>query len=163
MSSLKPIARSVKKVTSNVCKKKFISLGRVLDHWSDIIGPEMAYYAEPASIKVRKKGYGKNQTFEKTLQIAVAPAHSMTVSYRKGMILERINRLLPYEGIIDLEFIPTTRRLEKTLKTKEKVQKTLSEKEKDFLSSILDDMEDGEIKDRLLSMGRSIINEQNSK
>ncbi len=154
MSSLKPIARSVKQVTSKICQKKFISLGRVLDHWADIIGAEMADVAEPAAIKVKRQGRGKNQFFEKTLHIAVAPAHSMTLSYRKGIILERINRLLPREGIVDLHFVSSTRIIEKQTPKREKI---MSEEEKNYLSSLLNDMEDDEIKQRLHSMGQSMF------
>jgi len=154
MSYLKPVGRSVKDVTSKVCEKKFISLGRVLDHWEDIIGEEMSSYAEPAAIKVHRKGRDKKAVFEKILKIAVSPAHAMTLSYRKGMILERINRVLPREGIVDIEFIPAVR---KATKAPKKREKTLSDDEKHYLSSVLDDIEDDEIKQRLLSMGESVL------
>ena len=157
MSSLRPIARSVKQVTSKVCEKKFISLGRVLALWGDIIGEEISAYAEPSGIKVRKVGRGKNQVFEKTLKISVVPAQSMKLAYRKGMILERINRLLPYEGITDLEFVPVARKIDVKIK---KAEKDLSDNEKNYLSSVLDDIEDGEIKERLLSMGQSMLHKE---
>jgi hypothetical protein len=160
MSYLKPIARSVKDVTSKVCQKKFISLGRVLDNWSDIIGEEMAIHAEPAAISVHRKGQGKNATYDKTLKISVAPAHSTALSYRKGMILERINRVLPREGIVDVIFVSSTKKIEKTRKEK---KKPLSEDEKNYLSSVLDDMEDDEIKERLQSMGKSFLNKKNEQ
>lgn len=157
MSSLKPITRSVKEVTSKVCQKKFISLGRVLEHWGDIMGDDMGSYTEPSSIKVRKEGRGKQQSFHKTLLISVPPAYSTTLSYRKGMILERINRVLPREGIDDIQFVDSPRSIRKPMKKKKKI---LNEEEKDYLSSIVDDMEDGEIKERLLSMGQSFLEKE---
>ena len=77
------------------------------------------------------------------------------ISYRKGMILERLSRVLPREGIIDVEFVPSSRKIKKKKKAKDK---SLSEDEKSYLSSVLNDMEDDEIKERLLSMGQSFLN-----
>lgn len=154
MSSLKPISRSVKSVTSKVCEKKFISLGRVLDHWHDIMGEDMASYAEPAALKVLRKGKDKNIKFTKILKVAVSPAHSMKLSYRKGMILERINRLLPHEGIVDIELVPFPRKMDKSMPKKDK---PLSDDEKNYLSDVLNDMEDDEIKKKLHSMGQSFL------
>lgn len=160
MSYLKPVARSVKDVTSKVCQKKFISLGRVLDNWTDIIGEEMSQHAQPSAIKVHRKGHGKNIRYDKTLKISVSPALATTLSYRKGMIMERINRTLPNEGIVDIEFIASTNKI---VKKQNKKKKPLSEDEKNYLSSVVDDMEDNEIKERLQSMGKSFLKKKHEQ
>lgn len=158
MSTLRPITHSVKKVTSKVCEKKFISLGRVLEYWGDVMGEEMAEYTEPVAIRVRKQGRGKNQYYNKTLHIAVPSAYSTTIAYRKGLILERINRLLPRENISDLLFVESSKPIKKPLKNK---ARELDKSEKDYLSSIVNDIEDDEIKERLLSMGQSFLKKDN--
>ena len=54
MSDLRPLTASVSRLTSETFSKKFVALGRILNNWDDIIGPELAVKAQPVKIHYRK-------------------------------------------------------------------------------------------------------------
>jgi len=87
---MRPVSAAAARVTAKVCSRKFIALGRVLRHWPDIVGPELASKAQPVRLTFRRT---RDKKPAATLYIAARPAQASLLHYQTGLILERINRV----------------------------------------------------------------------
>ena len=108
MCALKLISDSVPHVADKIFARKFVALGRIITHWSEIMGEDLARKAQP-------------------LKIVHTPAN-------------RANK-------------------PKVPKTK----KPLSVEQKNTLTSMLDMVEDSEIKERLERFGKAFLQDKNNK
>ena len=156
MCALKLVSDIVPKVTDKTFKRKYIALGRVVTHWEDIMGEKMAQVAQPLKLHYRKaKRKGDKPTA--TLDVAVSSAQASLLIMQKGVLLEKINHVFGEQWITDIKFVHNPISMpEKPQKT----EKILSNEKKDVLSSILDVVEDAEIKARLKTMGRAVLSDQ---
>ena len=101
--ALKLISDAVPKVTSKTFSRKYIALGRIVTHWEDIIGKEIADKAQPVKIHYRK-AKDKQKKAEATLEVAVTSADAALLHYQKDVILERINQIFGDRWVTDLKF-----------------------------------------------------------
>lgn len=153
MCALKLVSNAVPKVTDKTFKRKYIALGRIVTQWRDIMGEKMAAHAQPLKIHYRKpKRHGDKPTA--TLDVATSSAYASLLIMQKGVLLEKINHLFGEGLVTDIRFVhQVTNRNEKPPK---KVI-TLTEDEKNSLSSLLNTIEDSELKKRLESMGLALL------
>ncbi len=153
MCALKLISDSVPRVTGRTFKRKYISLGRIVTHWKDIMGEKMAAYAQPLKIHYRKPRR-KGDKAEATLEIAASSAHSSLLIMQKGVLLEKINHIFGERWITDIKFVHAP------VKAPEKQKKQippLTEEEKNSLSHMLETVEDPEIRKSLQNMGSAFF------
>lgn len=158
MCALKLISTAVPKVTDKTFKRKYIALGRIVTHWKDIMGEKMAAHAQPLKIhyrKARKKG----DKAVATLEIAASSSHASLLIMQKGLLLERINQIFGEQWISDIKFVHTPANIVE--KPKRRI-KPLTEGEKSSLSQMLENVEDDDIKQRLISMGEALLKDKNS-
>lgn len=157
MCALRLLSETVPKVTGKIFARKYIALGRIVTHWEDIIGAEMAEIAQPLKIHYRKasKNGKKSKQGEATLDIAASSADSMLLSMQKGVILERINQVFGNSWITDLRFVHVTP--DKPAKAPKRVRPPLSEEDKKYIAESLEEIEDPDIKKRLESFGAAIL------
>ncbi|HBH26165.1 MAG TPA: hypothetical protein DDX54_02030, partial [Rhodospirillaceae bacterium] len=100
---MRPLSYSAGRVTAKICSRKFVALGRVLRHWEDIVGADLAAKAQPVRLTYRRtKGKDKPTA---TLHIATTPAQSTALHYQSGVILERINQVFGERWIARLAFV----------------------------------------------------------
>lgn len=154
---MRPLAQAVGRVTSKNFTRKFISIGRIVTNWKDIMGLELAQKAQPVKIHYRKS-ISKDKKAQACLEIACSPAHSTLLHYQKDLILERISQVFGERWITDIKFtdIPFQEHKNTSIRSKP----ILSECDKDSLQSMLKDIKDPEIKERLLSLGQAIMMEE---
>lgn len=156
MCALKLVSTIVPKVTDKTFKRKYIALGRIVTQWSDIMGEKMAIHAQPLKIHYRKPKR-KGDRASATLDIAASSAQASLLIMQKGLLLEKINHIFGEQLVTDIRFVhQVTNRNEKPPK---KV-KSLTEVEKNSLSSMLDKVEDTELKKRLTSMGEALLKDK---
>ena len=146
------------KVADKVFKRKFVALGRLVTRWPDIVGDKMASQAQPQKIRYRKpKRQGEKG--EAILEIATSSANASLLIMQKGMLLEKINYLFGDGWITDIKFVHAPA----NAPTKRKKQtKSLTEQEKNSLSQMLETIEDPEIKEKLMNMGQSLLEDKKS-
>jgi hypothetical protein len=102
MSDLKHLSQSLNKVTRHICERKYIKMGRILTHWDDIVGADISTRCYPVKIRNQRR----NGTYSTSvLDIATSSAQAMILSYRKELILQRINLLFGEELVTDLRFL----------------------------------------------------------
>lgn len=155
MYELKPISDSVAKLTKDTFSRKFVSLGRILSQWEDVVGKEMADKSQPVKLHYRKPK-AANETPQATLDIAVSSADATILHYQKDLILERINQLFGDKWVTGIKFvhIPFTPR-----KKQQDLPKARMPTEEDLsnLKATLDHVDDEDIKIRLERLGQGIL------
>jgi len=119
----------------------------------------MADKAQPIKLRYRKDP--KTKKALATLEIASSNALTTTLSYRKGLILERINQIFGEGWITDIKFTAT----ELEPKTKSRIQKmqSLSGTDEKYIEDTLAQIEDPDIKARLESFGKYMLLTQKDK
>lgn len=74
---------------------------RVLTHWAEIVGPEIAAIARPVSI-----GYGRG-SFGATLSVLTTGAHAPMLQMQEPRLREKINAVYGYAAISRIRFTQT--------------------------------------------------------
>ncbi len=155
MHYLKPISDSVSKLTKDTFSRKFVSLGRILTQWDDIIGPDMAGKCQPVKLHYRKPK-ASNEIPQATLDIAVSSSDATLLHYQKDLILERINQLFGDKWVTAVKFVHipfTSRRHESgTLRSRQPTQEEIAD-----LKAALPVAADEELKKRLERLGQGIL------
>lgn len=156
--------RALSDVTAEVTKKnfqrKYIALGRIVNHWPEIIGERLASKTCPVKIHYRGKKDGKAPQ-SVTLDIAASSADSTTLHYQKDLILERMNAIFGERWITSIRFVQQAANTISPVKIK-KTQKVLDLASQQDLKQQLQDISDDELLAKLEQLGKAIfIEEQN--
>lgn len=167
--ALRLISESVPKVADRAFKRKYIMLGRLVTHWSEIVGPELAGKAQPVKIryyKRKKTGRSAESKSTASLDIAVSPADATVLHYHKDLILERINQIFGAGWITAIRFVPQESSHDNRRTTAppfpKMPPKILTMQEKRDLSGMLETVQDPEIRERLQKLGTAILQDQKS-
>lgn len=83
-------------------EKRGFAQTRILTHWAEIVGQELARITKPVDVK-----YGAG-SFGATLRIMVAPAHGPIVEMQRETIREKINAIYGYNAIARVQFTQTS-------------------------------------------------------
>lgn len=156
MCALRLVSNAVPKVTDKTFKRKYIALGRIVTQWREIMGDKMAAHAQPLKIHYRKPKR-KGDPVSATLDIAASSAQASLLTMQKGVILEKINHVFGERLITDIRFVHQTT---KEMVIKPKITKALTLEQKNSLSSLLNNIEDSELKQRLGSMGEAFYQDK---
>ena len=74
---------------------------RLLTHWPDIVGHDLAGMTRPVKIGYKKEGFGA------TLTLLVAPAHAPMVQMQLPRIVEKVNAVYGYAAISRISLTQT--------------------------------------------------------
>lgn len=75
---------------------------RLLTHWAEIVGPEMAAITRPVKMGYAREGLGA------TLSVLVSPAHAPMIEMRKEQLREKVNAVYGYNAIARLHLTQTS-------------------------------------------------------
>lgn len=160
MSDLRPLSASISTLTSATFSKKFVGLGRILNLWNDIVGPEMAVKTQPAKIHYRKPK-DKGDKPQATLDIAATSADATVLHYQKDLILERINQLFGDKWVTGIRFVHVAGNTNDDAGFKRPVR--LSDEDLTNLSAVLSQVTDDDIRIRLEKLGQSVLRKERSQ
>lgn len=150
--SLRPVSDSLNRLTGQIFSRKYISLGRIVTSWREIVGAETALRTQPVKIRYRKGGAeGRPQA---ALDIAAASADAAVLQYRAGIILEKINAIFGDAIVTSIRFVHSPANAGFVAPKRER---PLTEREKDDLSGMLAAVDDPDIRSRLESLGSRIL------
>lgn len=158
MAGLKPLSEKIPAIAGQVFSRKFVMLGRILTYWEDIVGTDLASKTQPAKLQYRK-AKDSSQRATATLDIAVSSADATILHYRKDLILERINQIFGERWVTAIRFVPKETE-EQNFRKPAKPRKPLTEQDKTYLSEVLETVDDPELKARLESLGRAILQDR---
>jgi hypothetical protein len=160
MCSLRLLSDAIPAVTGKLFARKYIALGRIVTHWPDIIGADMAGRAQPMKIHYRKatgETNGKKNKPKATLEIGATSADCVVLQMQKGVILERINQVFGEAWVSDLKFTHVAP--DKKAPQKRRKQ-PLNEEDRKYLTEMLEEVTDPDIKQRLDGLGKAILEDQ---
>lgn len=153
---MKPVSEAVGRVAGKSFKRKYIALGRILTHWEDIAGAELACKAQPVRLHYRKHKEAKQPTA--TLDIAASSADATLLHYRKDLILERINQIFGERWITAIRFVADPANISRSVPKKPKAP--LTEHEKSYLSGMLQNIADFDLRGKLEGLGQAVLMEE---
>jgi hypothetical protein len=134
--------------------KKAASMIRVLNHWPDIIGAEMATRSMPLKVGFRKQKNRETgeQISIRVLKIKAESGIVTAIAMREAIICQRLNTLFGTDDFQKLDIEHGT----------VAPQKKTSKKKQTIYNLDLPDINDPVLKDRLESLGQAVMNsEQN--
>ncbi|QQG35435.1 MAG: DUF721 domain-containing protein [Micavibrio aeruginosavorus] len=163
MYGLKPLSEKIPAIADQAFARKFVMLGRILTHWQDIVGDDLANKTQPVKLHYRKTKDGSKRATA-SLDISTSSANATMLHYRKDLILERLNQIFGDRWITAIRFVPAEAS-EQDFKGRPEPRKTLTENDKLYLSEVLGAVEDPELKARLESLGQAMLQDRsrNSK
>ena len=155
--TLRPLSEATARVASQNFERKYIALGRIVEHWGTIAGQKLADKAQPIKINYRKANPNKRGSkASATLDIAVSSANATLLHYQKDLILERINQVFGERWITAIRFVHAPVNSPLAPKPAPK-RRPLTQKEDEGLKELLEKIEDPVIKEQLQSLGQGII------
>lgn len=155
---MRPLSESTARIAGQNFERKFIALGRIVSHWTDIVGEDLSQKACPVKIIYHKKPRGSKP--DAVLEIACSSAEATLLHYQKDLILERINQIFGERWITAVRFVQNPANNPSSLR--KKMQTPLTQREKHTLSSLLSSVEDQDVRARLENLGQAIIMEDKS-
>ncbi len=155
MSGLKPISAAIKTVSNKTFDRKFVLLGRIISNWSDIVGEKMHLNCQPVKIRYRKN----KKKYDAVLEIAATSAVAAKLQYQTGLLLEKLHQILGEQTITSIRFVHIPANKTKILRASKKQPITSSQKNN--LNSLLSNINDVELKERLATFGTSFYEDMN--
>jgi len=163
------ISQDVRKIARNLLGKEGFATADIIADWQAVAGEKISECSVPLKIKFPR---GKNQGG--TLHILVAGGGFVQyISYQKPVILEKVNQYFGYDAVSDLKIIPGLYTRKNNAES-EQVNKQSSFIPADndvddsestvpiseTLKTVLDGMEDGDLKQHLLKLAKMYIKRQ---
>lgn len=150
------ISSPVRQLTGRNFARKFITLGRVITYWPEIVGAQLAAKTCPVGMSVRKSGSGKQgaggKKLEAILEISASSAEATLLHYQKPLILERLRHTLGETIVVDLRIVHGGARLQP--RTALMPPTPLTNPDKTCQSMGLENIRDPELRAALESFGR---------
>ena len=156
MSDLRPISDSVARLTKGTFTRKFISLGRILSSWPEIVGEDMASRSQPLKLHYRKPKTATEKP-NAALDIAVSSADATSLHYQKDLILERINQIFGERWITAIRFVHTAANTEDSDFKLPLSSIPLTVADKTAVNEVVSTVEDPEIRKRLEKLGQDVL------
>lgn len=162
MTGFRLASESIKRISNKTFDKKFVILGRIISHWPDIVGKDIAANAVPVKLNYRKKGRGKSAEFKAILDIACSSAQAAKLQYRIDLIIEKLHHTIGRDLISGIRFVHLPANMQHThTKKLRKRTKPLTSEQKNTLSHVLKNIEDEELHNKLKSLGTSMLEDSN--
>ena len=153
---LQSVAKMLKPLARNLLGKNGFAEIDLLTNWGEIAGEETAAYTLPRQISFKRgeKNGG-------TLCIEVpSGAFALELQHREKMLVARINAYFGYPAVAALRIVQNSgfRLQDGGGEDVQGAQKTLvTEAEENYIRGLSDGIENPELQQRLISLGRSIV------
>jgi hypothetical protein len=165
MSGPRLLSESIPRVAGQAFGRKYIMLGRLVTHWADIVGTDVAAQATPAALKFRsapkKSGDATEKSNEFTLEIAADSAAATVMRYRVDLILARINQIFGANWITAIKFVPKATDGQQNFRVP-RMPKPLTPDQKQSISMLTQDVADPELQAALQRLGSAILQDRKS-
>ena len=143
-NSPKRISIISRSITKDIFKKRGFKEHKVITNWKDIVGDEISIYTIPESL-----------TQNKLLTIKCESSHALEFQYHIPKIIERITIMMGYPAVKSIRI------KQGNIKNKNKAVKikknAISKKNKDELHSILNKVNDENLKKKLINFSKSFF------
>ncbi|MAW58469.1 MAG: hypothetical protein CL564_02435 [Alphaproteobacteria bacterium] len=141
-NSPKRISIISRSITKDIFTKRGFKEHKVITNWKDIVGDEISIYTIPESL-----------THNKLLTIKCESSHALEFQYHIPKIIERITIMMGYPAVKSIRI------KQGNIKNKNKAVKikknAISKKNKEELNSILNKVNDENLKKKLINFSKS--------
>lgn len=157
----RPVSEPISKLAGAAFSRKYVLLGRIMTHWAEIVGKDFAARATPEALRYQRSGKGDTKQVKVFLDIAATSADAAQLIYQQDLLIERMNQIFGETLVNGVRFIhKPANQIRKPLAPK---KKPLTDDEKNTLSSMLNGIEDPDIRMGLESLGREIFMDMKNK
>ena len=143
-NSPKRISIISRSITKDIFKKRGFKEHKVITNWKDIVGDEISIYTIPESL-----------THNKLLTIKCESSHALEFQYHIPKIIERITIMMGYPAVKSIRI------KQGNIKNKNKAvnikKNAISKKNKEELHSILNKVNDENLKKKLINFSKSFF------
>ena len=143
-NSPKRISIISRSITKDIFTKRGFKEHKVITNWKDIVGDEISIYTIPESL-----------THNKLLTIKCESSHALEFQYHIPKIIERITIMMGYPAVKSIRI------KQGNIKNKNKAVKikknAISKKYKEELNSILNKVNDENLKKKLINFSKSFF------
>ena len=143
-NSPKRISIISRSITKDIFTKRGFTQHKVITNWKDIFGDEISIYTIPESL-----------THNKLLTIKCESSHALEFQYHIPKIIERITIMMGYPAVKSIRI------KQGNIKNKNKAVKikknAISKKNKEELNSILNKVNDENLKKKLINFSKSFF------
>lgn len=132
----------------------------ILSNWINIVGEEIAEYSLPQKIEF-KSGSRNGGILH---LIAAGGAFALEIQHKTPIILEKVNTFFGYRAVEKIKIIQNNTFLDtfSDVKNDDKTEKKLVSKEQQtYISGMIKDVQNPDLKARLQSLGESIAKKDN--
>ena len=146
------IANAINSVARQSIGKDWLLYSALLDHWQEIVGNDYAQVTTPVKmtfphqpLEARRQGG--------TLCVRLPKGLAMEFSFKAEQIKQRVNDFFGYAAISKITFDPSH------IHTHPKTRhiQPISQENKDFIEESVRDVSDGELKDALQNLGKTLL------
>lgn len=150
-SGPKAIAEIAAKVTQPLFRKRGFADGALVADWAAIVGERLAAVSLPESVQFPPKRRSQG-----TLKLRVAHGGlALELQHLQPQLIQQINGYFGYEAITHMQFIHAPLPPRKSHVTEE--ERPLDADEERELAALLADVEDGDLRRALDSLGRLVF------
>ena len=143
-NSPKRISIISRSITKDIFKKRGFKEHKVITNWKDIVGDEISIYTIPESL-----------THNKLLTIKCESSHALEFQYHIPKIIERITIMMGYPAVKSIRIKQgNIKNKNKDVKIK---KNAISKKNKEELNSILNKVNDENLKKKLINFSKSFF------
>jgi len=133
------------------------SQARLLTHWAEVVGPNLAEITRPSKVSFAKEGFGA------TLTIYASGAHAPEIQMQLQDIRARVNACYGYNAISRVRITQTDRHgigfaEDQAAFEDDRPEPELSEADREALG--LDNVNDAGLRDALLALSKSVLTRQ---
>ena len=143
-NSPKRISIISRSITKDIFTKRGFKEHKVITNWKDIVGDEISIYTIPESL-----------THNKLLTIKCESSHALEFQYHIPKIIERITIMMGYPAVKSIRIKQgNVKNKNKAVKIK---KNAISKKNKEELNSILNKVNDENLKKKLINFSKSFF------
>ena len=138
------------KVTKTAYRRRGFAMGDVLTNWGAIVGDTLATQSCPESLT-----FPPEKTNGGTLRIRVSGPLALELQHLSPLVIERINGYYGFRAVERLSFIQGV--IPRPEKKRRPMARPLTAEEEQTLNALVPDLEDGDLRQSLLALGRSVL------
>jgi len=156
------LARTVDKIARDAVGADWGMYAGLLDHWSEIVGPDYAKETTPVKVafprgKKTDEKWANGKRSGGTLTISLPQGLTLEMSHRTESIRSRINSFFGHDAIEKIAFKPYYPKHDKPLSAE---PRPLSVAERAFIKDGTESIENNELKEALQQLGASVLANQ---
>ncbi len=151
-----PIATLLDHAIEPALKARGFASSAIHMHWAEIVGPELARWSEPASLRWPPRPPGAAEIKEgATLTIRVEGAFALDLQHRAPQVIDRINGYFGWRCVERLAFKQGP--IRKTLAMQKRAKPALSVESSQRLDRLLEPVDSPALKAALARLGVGVL------